>query len=209
MKNIIWTLPIVLAGCGWLGLGKSQEAVADEAPRPPVAGPVCGNEALRGEEIGTVEGPGACGIENAVRLLEVGGLTLSQPARINCKTANSLLTWVEGTVKPTFAGKGGGADGLRVAASYACRTRNHRAGARLSEHSFGNAIDISGVLLRDGTLLTVLDDWSGSEYSSEMHELHSKACGPFGTVLGPRSDGYHADHFHFDVADYRSGPYCR
>ncbi|MEM9755898.1 MAG: extensin family protein, partial [Pseudomonadota bacterium] len=25
----------------------------------------------------------------------------------------------------------------------------------------------------------------------------------------PESDRFHQDHFHFDVADYRSGPYCR
>jgi len=35
------------------------------------------------------------------------------------------------------------------------------------------------------------------------------ACGPFGTVLGPESNRFHRDHFHFDTARYRSGSYCR
>ena len=32
---------------------------------------------------------------------------------------------------------------------------------------------------------------------------------PFGTVLGPNSDRFHRDHFHFDMASYSSGAYCR
>jgi len=30
-----------------------------------------------------------------------------------------------------------------------------------------------------------------------------------GTVLGPEANRFHRDHFHFDTAEYRSGPYCR
>ena len=33
--------------------------------------------------------------------------------------------------------------------------------------------------------------------------------GGFGTVLGPESDQFHQDHFHFDTARHRGGPYCR
>jgi hypothetical protein len=39
--------------------------------------------------------------------------------------------------------------------------------------------------------------------------MHKAACGPFGTVLGPNSNRFHQDHFHFDTARYRSGSYCR
>jgi len=39
--------------------------------------------------------------------------------------------------------------------------------------------------------------------------MHRAACGPFGTVLGPNADRFHQDHFHFDTARHRSGPYCR
>ena len=98
--------------------------------------------------------------------------------------------------------------GITVPSHYACRTRNSQRGARLSEHAKGNAIDISAFTLADGTRLTVLGDWNGRN-SRTMRRLHASACGPFGTVLGPNSDRHHRDHFHFDVADYRSGPYCR
>jgi len=97
---------------------------------------------------------------------------------------------------------------IQVAAHYACRTRNNRPGARLSEHALGIAIDISAFVLADGTRLTVLNDWRGRN-GQLMKRLHASACGPFGTVLGPNSDRHHQDHFHFDVAEYRNGSYCR
>ena len=45
--------------------------------------------------------------------------------------------------------------------------------------------------------------------------LETMACGtaavvtPVGTVLGPESDRFHQDHFHFDTARQRNGPFCR
>ncbi len=94
-------------------------------------------------------------------------------------------------------------------ASYSCRTRNSKPGARLSEHAFGHAVDVSGVVLRDGTKLTVLDHWRSSRYGKILKAMHRAACGTFGTVLGPNADRYHQDHFHLDTARYRSGAYCR
>ncbi|HBV54823.1 MAG TPA: extensin family protein, partial [Rhodobacteraceae bacterium] len=96
-----------------------------------------------------------------------------------------------------------------IAASYACRGRNNQKGARLSEHSFGHAVDISGLTLRDGTMITVLQGWGSGKDGKLLKRLHRDACGPFGTVLGPNSDRFHKDHFHFDTARYRSGPYCK
>jgi hypothetical protein len=114
----------------------------------------------------------------------------------------------EGLV-PAVGRTGGGVANLRVVASYACRTRNSQAGARLSEHAVGNAIDIAGIGLANGEELTVLDDWNSGREGRILREAHSSACGTFGTVLGPNSDRFHRDHFHFDVASYRSGAYCR
>ena len=55
----------------------------------------------------------------------------------------------------------------------------------------------------------MLDHWSTYRRGRLLRRLHGGACGPFGTVLGPESDRFHQDHFHFDTASYRSGPYCR
>ncbi|MFC6587279.1 extensin family protein [Sulfitobacter pacificus] len=104
---------------------------------------------------------------------------------------------------------GGGLSSLRVAAHYACRTRNNQKGAKLSEHGKGRAIDISGFRLADGSEVSVLKGWNARRYSKAMRRMHKGACGPFGTVLGPKANRFHLDHFHFDTARYRSGSYCK
>jgi hypothetical protein len=184
--------------------------IAREQERLRERGAVCRDLDIQGRAEGRVKGAQAgCGIADAVQIRAVAGITLSQPSLMDCKTAKALKTWLEDTAKPALARKGGGLKQLRVAAHYACRTRNNLAGGRISEHGKGRAIDISGVQLHDGTLITVRTGWNNAETRDVMRKLHGGACGPFGTVLGPNSDRFHLDHFHFDTARYRSGPYCR
>lgn len=167
-----------------------------------------GSGAFQAEKIGRVSGPGACGVEDAYSVVQAGGVRLSRPATLSRRAARQLDVWLRTEAIPEIGKRGGGLVEIRVASHYACRTRNSLPGARLSEHAKGNAIDIAAFVLADGTRLTVLDDWDGPN-SRLMRRLHASACGAFGTVLGPASDRHHRDHFHFDVADYRSGAYCR
>ena len=182
------------------------------APAPSTSGygMICGDPALRGEVVGEVPGSiTGCGIENAVRVHEVNGIQLSTGAVVDCPTARAFRTWVDKGMTPAVGSKGGGVETIRIAASYACRTRNHQAGARISEHGRGKAIDVSGYTLRDGTEVTLLRDWGSGRNGRALREMHRAACGTFGTVLGPESDRFHRDHFHFDTARHRNGPYCR
>ncbi|MEO0691635.1 MAG: extensin family protein [Pseudomonadota bacterium] len=184
-----------------------KQAMARRAERRK--GQVCGDPDLQGDEIGFVPGAiNGCGVAEAVRLRSVSGVTLSQAAVIDCPTAKALKRWTEKGAKPALRNVGGGLATYRVAAHYACRTRNNQRGARISEHGRGKAIDISGFVMRDGTTFTVLNDWN-SRNGKALKSMHRAACGPFGTVLGPNSDRFHRDHFHFDTAKHRSGPYCR
>lgn len=186
----------------------TQLASAVTAPRATSrAGSVCGVAEIKGQAIGNVSGRGACGIDQAVRVTSVSGVTLSQQPTIDCATAKALNTWVREGVIPAVGRKGGGLAQVNVIAHYACRSRNNRPGAKLSEHSFGHAVDVAGIVLKDGTKLTVLNDWRAG--NGIIKAMHRTACGPFGTVLGPNSDGYHKDHLHVDTARYRSGSYCR
>ncbi|CUH79870.1 Extensin-like protein C-terminus [Tropicibacter naphthalenivorans] len=172
-------------------------------------GGLCGDPMLVGDVVGSVPGRiSGCGIENAVRLRAIGDVTLSQPATIDCNTAKALKTWVEDAAMPATK-RLGDISGLRVAAHYACRTRNNRPGAKISEHGRGKAIDIAAVQFTDGTELSVLRDWGTGKRGKALREMHGEACGTFGTVLGPGSDGYHKDHFHFDTARHGNGAYCR
>ncbi|MDX8353797.1 extensin family protein [Cognatiyoonia sp. IB215182] len=187
----------------------SIEAAAEERRIARLRGQVCGDPAIQGTAIGAVPGPGACGISSAVKVRSVAGVALSQQATMDCRTAAALKTWVERGVIPAVGSEGGGVAALRVVGHYSCRTRNHQPTARLSEHSFGRAIDIAGIRLRDGSEMTLLTDWNSAEDGAQLRQMWRAACGPFGTVLGPESDQFHRGHFHFDTAQYRSGPFCR
>ncbi|MEL7081005.1 MAG: extensin family protein [Pseudomonadota bacterium] len=185
-----------------------QKAMARRRARR--RGAVCGDVDLQGEGVGPVPGRiGGCGVPQAIRLKAVSGVTLSQASVMDCPTAKALKRWVEKGAKPAIGSRGGGLASLRVAAHYSCRTRNNQPGARISEHGKGRAIDISGFTLKDGSVISVEDDWGRGRNGRILRQMHRKACGPFGTVLGPEADRHHRDHFHFDTARYRSGSYCR
>ncbi|RDD68067.1 extensin-like protein [Thalassococcus profundi] len=175
-----------------------------------VRGSVCGDPAIQGERVGFVPGRiSACGIDDAVRVRSVDGIALTQQPMIDCRTAKAFKQWVNRGVKPAIGSRGGGVARLRVAAHYACRTRNNQPGAKVSEHGKGRAIDISGIILRDGSEITVLQGWNTARDGQALRQMHGRACGIFGTVLGPESDRFHQDHFHFDTARHRNGSYCR
>lgn len=188
---------------------KSIEAAADARRAARLRGQVCGDVALQGAEIGLIEGPGDCGIDAAVRIRSVAGVTLEPNATMDCRTATALKHWVLQGAIPAVGSEGGGVESLRIVSHYACRNRNNASGGRLSEHATGRAIDIAGIGLEDGTEITVLSDWGSAADGAQLRQMWRAACGPFGTVLGPEANAFHRDHFHFDTARYRSGSYCR
>ena len=195
-------IPLVLTGCGFFGGGQRQEEVS--------RGSLCGVPGIQGETVGRVKPEKrGCGIENAVRVTAVGGVSLSQGSVMECSTARVLNAWVQNDVDRIIGRTGGGLTELKVAAHYACRTRNKR-GARVSEHGKGRAIDISAFNLADGSSISLSEDWRNGKRGRMLREIRDSACGPFATVLGPGSDGYHEDHFHFDTAQRDNNYlYCR
>ncbi len=171
---------------------------------------VCGVLGLVAQRRAPVDGPGGCGIREAVVVSQVAGVSLSTPALLSCRAVQALDRWVRSAAIPAVGRRGGGLDEMQVAAHYSCRPRNRQAGAKLSEHGKGNAIDIASFALRDGSQVVVKTGWRGAAADRKLlRRLHDSACGPFGTVLGPDGDRFHQDHLHFDVAEYRSGSYCR
>ncbi len=189
----------------------SKKAVARkpdaQAPRTYGSSSICNDRAIQGTAIPTIRGAQkGCGIENPVRITAIDGVTLSTPATVDCDTARALRKWVTNKVKPAFGRNE--VTKLHVAAHYACRGRNNKSGARISEHGRGKAIDIAGFTLANGTDLNVQQDYK-SKRGKAIRRAHKGACGIFGTTLGPGSDGYHEDHLHFDTAKYRGGPYCK
>lgn len=174
------------------------------------AGKLCGDKRIRGRKMSPIKGRLAgCGIAAPVLVSEVAGIPLSRPATLDCAAARAMADWVERGVKPAIGRYGGGLSELKVVASYSCRTRNNKKGAKLSEHAKGRAVDVAAFELKKGGSLDLLSDWRTKKEGAILKKIHKAACGPFGTVLGPNADRYHQDHLHMDVAKYRSGAYCR
>lgn len=174
---------------------KKREAASME-------GAVCGVPAIKGQEIAPIgSNIGGCGVPDAVAVTSVAGVRLSQTATVDCSVAKALNSWVEDVAQPAFDGK---LFELRIAAHYICRSRNNVKGAKVSEHGKGRAIDIAAFILTDGKVLTVSEN-----YKKLLKRIYKAACPYFKTTLGPGSDGYHEDHFHFDTSARDSGSYCR
>ncbi|MFN4193798.1 MAG: extensin family protein [Tabrizicola sp.] len=197
--------------------GRTPEPEIDLAAIPPptrkeerkkrrekasMAGSVCGVAAIKGEEIARISSKvSGCGVEDPVRITSVAGVRLSPAATVDCSIARALNAWVDEVAQPAFEGR---LVQLQIAAHYACRSRNNIKGAKISEHGKGRAMDISAFVLSNGKVLTV-----ASDYNRLLRRIYKAGCGYFKTTLGPGSDGYHEDHFHFDTSARKGGAYCR
>ncbi len=187
---------------------------------PPAANSACGVALAQLGVTATPLAPmedGDCGIDApvAVSALDNGRVSVSPKAIIDCHLAEQLANWVKDTVQPGVRKDySGELTGLRVAASYACRTRDSLPDAKLSEHAHGNAIDIAAFRV-DERWIEVGPGWKGGgEDAAFLAETRKSACGPFTTVLGPGSDSFHTDHFHLDMIQRRTagpsrGLYCK
>jgi len=95
---------------------------------------------------------------------------------------------------------------IKQISAYSCRGMNGNPHAHISEHAFGNALDISGFTLADGRRVTVKNGWRGMpEEQGFLRDIQAGACQLFNTVLAPGSNVYHYDHFHFDLSRRSSG----
>jgi len=78
--------------------------------------------------------------------------------------------------------------------------------SHISEHAFGNALDVAGFVLADGRKIVVKDGWRGSpEEQGFLHDVQLAACENFSTVLAPGYNIYHYDHIHVDLMRRASG----
>jgi len=182
-----------------------------EAPRTRDEGGLCGVPGLSGERLSRItSSTQGCGVEEPVRVTAVQGIRLAPAATVNCDTARAFDRWVREAMLPAMDDRGGGVSQIVIGSHYACRPRNNQRGARISEHGRGNAIDVMGFRLADGESVTVLEDYRRGRHRRALQRMYDDACGIFRTTLGPDSDRFHRNHFHFDLARHRNGgTYCR
>ena len=209
-------LGLFLSGCGFNFLDEGREAWRDKAER------ACFREGRvipsAFQQIGReINGKGACGIEEPLRVSAFNGgqVSLSSTYPLGCNITATTEGWIANTVQPA-ALSWFGEPVIEVISmgSYSCRPINHRRGAELSEHAFGNAIDVAGFKLASGRTVRVKTHWRRGtpEEQAFLRTVAAGACGPFTTVLGPGSNRLHEDHLHLDLARRgKSGRsvYCR
>ncbi len=162
------------------------------------------------ERVDDIDERNGCMVENAWRMRLVAGVSFSQPAVVNCGVVSPLNDWMANKVQPAAQSAfGESVVSVDVLASYSCRPRNNRDGAKMSEHGFGNAIDVAAFTLESGRKISVEQGFWGSRRDSRfLQQVRADACQDFSTVLGPGSDSHHKDHFHLDLANRRS-KYCK
>ncbi|MBO6508099.1 MAG: extensin family protein [Roseibium sp.] len=154
---------------------------------------------------GEADGDPECGVQDPVKLTGVrgasGSIKFSMPALLSCDFAAVLVRWLHEDVLPT--------SDLRLPSSiaslangpgYQCRRRNNLPDGKLSEHALGKAIDLSGFMLADGSLVSVETDWGSDTIEGRfLKSVHRSACERFTTVLGPDADDSHKSHMHVDI----------
>ena len=149
-----------------------------------------------------------CGIAEPIRLSSITteGETVSLPDHplIACAFASVLADYVRLIVAPL----GQAALHTRVAAietgpGYDCRTQDRVAGAKISAHAKGLAVDFMAITLADKRRILV-EGQTGAEETSYFRAIRTAACGWFTTVLGPGSDAYHANNMHMDIEPHGS-----
>ena len=152
---------------------------------------------------------GGCSALGAVQLVDMGTPATGLRA-MTCPLARQFARWSRESVR-SAADQWLGSTVVRIETfgTYACRTRNSQAGARLSEHAFANAVDVSAFLLADGRRITVEEGWRrGDERVRRfLRQVHQGGCRRFNIGLSPDADAFHHDHLHFDMG--ANGPYCR
>ncbi|MCC2095783.1 MAG: extensin family protein [Hyphomicrobiales bacterium] len=153
----------------------------------------------------SIDGPGICGLDHPyyVTALANGTVAIKSRATLGCPMIEALDSWVTKVVQPAALARfGQPVTEINTMGSYACRRRNHNPHSKLSEHAFGNALDIGAFVIADGRKLKIVKHWRRGEDQERafLRETHAGACQYFRTVLGPGSNRLHEDHLHIDLA---------
>src|SRR5579863_10055070 len=196
-----------LAGCGFLERAE-RPAWRNQAEEACLAGGRVQASAYV-EAMPAIDGPGICGLNHPFKFsgLAEGTVSVESPVTIDCSMVPALEAWLADVVQPRAQARfGESVVGLAAFGAYSCRSVDNMAGAQLSEHAFGNAIDISGFKLADGRQIVIVQDWkkTDNQESTFLHEAHAGACQYFTTVLGPGADVFHYNHIHLDLANHGS-----
>lgn len=160
-----------------------------------------------------IGGAGGCGIAAPLLVTSFGAVKVNPPAKLNCNLALATYKWLIDKAQPIARSKyKSPIVSMRQLSSFSCRSRRGSGTSRISEHSFGNALDVGSFTLANGRKISILKDWSTTgalfgigKDANFLFDVHKAACASYATVLSPRYNKAHANHFHMDMG--RSGRY--
>ena len=137
----------------------------------------------------------------------VGPVAVKPAATLACPIVSALDQWITAAVQPAalrwFRQP---VVEIKQISAYSCRGMNGDPNAHISEHAFGNALDVAGFVLADGHKISVQYGWHGSpEEQGFLHDVQLAACQEFTTVLAPGANVYHYNHIHVDLMRRSSG----
>ncbi len=150
----------------------------------------------------------SCGIEWPVELSGLsGGIQIKPAAQVNCQITEAFARWVKQELVPSTRMRYlSGVSAIHQMSSYSCRTMNSQRGAAMSEHAKGNAIDVGKIVLTSGKAIAIeKKGFFAFREKGLLKSVRGDSCKYFSTVLGPGSDRFHKDHFHFDLRARKSG----
>lgn len=204
--------------------GESKDEAADTEAEPPVWQTLVQSEDeyaaclddLRGFGMSFRETPPIaeeddpdCGIRRPIEVDRiVPGVDMQPEAVMRCETARALARWVSTFVLPASLRleDRGPVTVVEHGSSYVCRRRNGNPEGKVSEHAFGNAIDVIGFRFASGDPIPVQPRMrEGTMAEAFQRGVRSSACMDFTTVLGPGTDAAHDDHLHLDIKQRRGG----
>lgn len=135
-------------------------------------------------------------------------IDIEPAALMDCAMAETAARFAVKVIEPAAkATYGEDLKSVSQASGYVCRPRNGT--TKLSEHAFGNALDIARFTLSKGTEIDV-EPAPDEKAAKFLADIRKAACGPFKTVLGPGSDADHARHLHLDLAPRKhGGTFCQ
>jgi hypothetical protein len=130
-----------------------------------------------------------------------GQVSMKPAATLACPIVSALDRWLSDSVQPAaMRWFGVRVVEIKQISAYSCRGMNGNPHAHISEHAFGNALDIAAFTLADGRRITVKGGWRGMpEEQGFLRDVQATACQQFNTVLAPGSNSHHEDHIHVDL----------
>jgi hypothetical protein len=131
-----------------------------------------------------------------------------QPAAtLACPIVSALDQWITNAVQPAaLRWFHQPVVEIKQISAYSCRGMNGDPNAHISEHAFGNALDVAEFDLADGHRVSVQHGWHGApEEQGFLHDVQAAACDEFTTVLAPGANVYHYNHIHVDLMRHYDG----